>query len=355
VLAARRADPLGGAGVRARGAGARRAHRHDRRDGGPRARGQSRRSLRRDRRLGEQRGRHVFGRFEDIPHDAYRRVLETNLLGYIYGAWAALPHLRARRGVLINVGSVNSRVPAPFVSPYIASKFAVEGWTGSLRQELRSTGVRVAAVLPASIDTPLFDHAGNWFGRRPKPLESVNDPERVARAIVRCARRPPRELLVGRGARAMVAMEALGAPLFERVFAKQVERNHFLDEPAGPSPGNLFEPLPKRRRDDRWLARAPAPAPIPGARASRRRRARRPGIAARARQLRQLRTWRRTPSGSSALLGPPASWPNSGVRRSHSSPPLIAAIFPRNARGPSVNARLTFVKRPSLAQAFRRS
>ena len=69
--------------------------------------------------------------------------------------------------MLINVGSVNSRVPAPFVSPYIASKFAAEGWTVSLRQELRSTGVRVAAVLPASIDTPLFDHAGNWFGRRP--------------------------------------------------------------------------------------------------------------------------------------------------------------------------------------------
>lgn len=42
----------------------------------------------------------------------------------------------------------------------------------------------------------------------------------------------------------MVAMQALGGPLFERVFAKQVERNHFLDEPAGPSPGNLFEPLP---------------------------------------------------------------------------------------------------------------
>jgi NAD(P)-dependent dehydrogenase (short-subunit alcohol dehydrogenase family) len=191
----------------------------------------------------------AFGRFEDIPHDAYRRVLETNLLGYVHGAWAALPHLRARRGVLINVGSVNSRVPAPFVSPYIASKFAIEGWTASLRQELGSSGVSVAAVLPASIDTPLFDHAGNWFGRRPKPLEPVNDPERVARAIVRCARRPARERLVGRGARPMVAMHAIAGPVFERVFAKQIEHNHFLDEPAAPSPGNLFEPVPEGDRE----------------------------------------------------------------------------------------------------------
>jgi NAD(P)-dependent dehydrogenase (short-subunit alcohol dehydrogenase family) len=96
-----------------------------------------------------------FGRFEEVPHDAYRRILETNLLGYVHGAWAALPYLRARRGVLINVGSVNSRVPAPFASAYVASKFAIEGWTALLRQELRPAGVRVAAVLPASIDTPI--------------------------------------------------------------------------------------------------------------------------------------------------------------------------------------------------------
>jgi NAD(P)-dependent dehydrogenase (short-subunit alcohol dehydrogenase family) len=184
----------------------------------------------------------AFGRFEDIPHDAYRRVLETNFLGYVHGAWAALPYLRARRGVLINVGSVNSRVPAPFASSYVASKFAIEGWTASLRQELRSSGVRVAAVLPASIDTPLFQHAGNWFGRRAKPLDPVNDPDVVARAIVRCARRPVRAVPVGRGARAMLMMRAVGGPAFELAFAKQVERNHFLDEPAPPTPGNLFEP-----------------------------------------------------------------------------------------------------------------
>jgi NAD(P)-dependent dehydrogenase (short-subunit alcohol dehydrogenase family) len=185
----------------------------------------------------------AFGRFEDIPHDAYRRVLETNVLGYVHGAWAALPHLRASQGVLINVTSVNSRVPAPFISPYVASKFALEGWTRSLRQELDPAGVRVSAVLPASIDTPLFQHAGNWFGRRAKPLDPVNDADRVARAIVACAYRPARRRLVGRGARAMVAMQAVGGPLFERLFAAQVERNHFLDEPAPPSPGNLFAPM----------------------------------------------------------------------------------------------------------------
>jgi NAD(P)-dependent dehydrogenase (short-subunit alcohol dehydrogenase family) len=185
----------------------------------------------------------AFGRFEEIPHEAYRRVLETNLLGYVHGAWAALPHLRARRGVLINVGSVNSRVPEPYASAYVASKFAIEGWAGSLRQELHPAGVRVSVVLPASIDTPLFQHAGNWFGQRAKALDPVNDPERVARAIVQAARWPVRDVLVGRGARPLVMMHAIGGRVFERLFAKQIERNHFLDEPQPPTSGNLFEPV----------------------------------------------------------------------------------------------------------------
>jgi NAD(P)-dependent dehydrogenase (short-subunit alcohol dehydrogenase family) len=185
----------------------------------------------------------AFGRFETVPHAAFRRVLETNLLGAVHGAWAALPHLRARGGVLINVASVNARVPAPFVSPYVASKFALDGWAASLRQELRDSDVRVATVLPASFDTPLFDHAGNWFGRRPKPLHPINDPVRAAEAIVACAQCPRRRRLVGRGARAMIILHALGGALAERLVASQIEHDHFLDEPAPASPGNLFQPV----------------------------------------------------------------------------------------------------------------
>jgi NAD(P)-dependent dehydrogenase (short-subunit alcohol dehydrogenase family) len=58
----------------------------------------------------------AFGRLEDVPHDAYRRVIETDLVGYVHGAWAALPTLRRRGGALINVGSVNSCVGAPYVA-----------------------------------------------------------------------------------------------------------------------------------------------------------------------------------------------------------------------------------------------
>ena len=185
----------------------------------------------------------LFGRFEEVPHDAYRRVIETNLLGYVHGAWAALPHLRARGGTLINVVSVNGRVPGPYVSAYVASKHALRGWSRSLRQELRGSDVQVAMVSPASIDTPLFQHAGNFTGRRAKALDPVNDPERVARAIVRAARQPRREVPVGLGARQLVTVQGLAPRLFEAAFARRVERNHFMDEPCDPSEGNLFEPV----------------------------------------------------------------------------------------------------------------
>jgi NAD(P)-dependent dehydrogenase (short-subunit alcohol dehydrogenase family) len=191
----------------------------------------------------------LFGTFEEAPRDEYRRVLDTNVLGFMNGAWAALPHLRRSRGTLINVGSVNSYVPAPEASAYVASKHAIRGWAGSLRQELRGTGVDVVTILPASIDTPLFQQAANHTGRRPKALNPTNPPERVARAIVRAARRPMREKAVGRRSRQMLLFEKLAPAVFERMMARKVEHDHFADEPASPTSGNLFAPDPRQARE----------------------------------------------------------------------------------------------------------
>jgi len=186
----------------------------------------------------------LLGRFEDAPEDLWREVLEINFFGTVNGARAALPLLRDRGGTLINVGSVNSRVGAPYASAYVASKFAVRGFAECLRDELRGEGVDVCTVMPASIDTPLFQHAANFAGRPVKPLWPVIRPERVAATIVRCAKRPRREVVVGLSGRQLIALHDLALPVFERVMLRNVDREHFQQRPAGPSPGNLREPDP---------------------------------------------------------------------------------------------------------------
>jgi NAD(P)-dependent dehydrogenase (short-subunit alcohol dehydrogenase family) len=186
----------------------------------------------------------LLGRFEDAPEDLWREVLEINFFGTVNGARAALPLLRDRGGTLINVGSVNSRVGAPYASAYVASKFAVRGFAECLRDELRGEGVDVCTVMPASIDTPLFQHAANFAGRPVKPLRPVIRPERVAATIVRCAKRPRREVVVGLSGRQLIALHDLALPVFERVMSRNVDREHFQQRPAGPSPGNLREPDP---------------------------------------------------------------------------------------------------------------
>jgi hypothetical protein len=70
-------------------------------------------------------------------------------------------------------------------------------------------------------------------------------PQRVAAAIVRCAKRPRREVVVGLSGRQLIVLHDLALPLFERLMSRNVEREHFFQRPAGPTPGNLREPVPE--------------------------------------------------------------------------------------------------------------
>jgi NAD(P)-dependent dehydrogenase (short-subunit alcohol dehydrogenase family) len=208
----------------------------------------------------------LFARLEEAPIDAYRRVIETNLFGYIYGARAVLPHFRRQRsGVLINVGSVVGIVGQPYTSAYCLTKFAIRGLGECLRQELVAEPIHVSTILPSGIDTPIFASAANYTGRAVKPLGPVYDPEQVADAILHVARRPVRELVVGTSGRMLAMAHRLSPALAERLMAGQVEKNHFQDRPEQPTAGNLFEPDRggatisggwKRRPTDKLSARA---------------------------------------------------------------------------------------------------
>jgi NAD(P)-dependent dehydrogenase (short-subunit alcohol dehydrogenase family) len=188
----------------------------------------------------------LFGRFEDIPADSFRRVIETNFFGYVNGARAALRCFALQGfGVLINNASGNVYGGAPFASPYVASKFAVRGLGASLRQELALTGkpISVVTILPGAVDTPLLRHAANFSGFVPHPPAPVHPPEQVARAIVRSARRPRREVFVG-GTAFAAFVRALLPPFLRRL--------PFSQAPALPSEGNLRHPLPPEAISGGW-------------------------------------------------------------------------------------------------------
>jgi NAD(P)-dependent dehydrogenase (short-subunit alcohol dehydrogenase family) len=90
---------------------------------------------------------------EDIEEEFLRNILETNLMGYFWGAQAAAEHL-APSGSIINISSLAARRGTPNNSAYVASKFGVAGLTQSLAKELGPKEIRVNAVCPVLVKTP---------------------------------------------------------------------------------------------------------------------------------------------------------------------------------------------------------
>ncbi|TVR59998.1 MAG: SDR family NAD(P)-dependent oxidoreductase [Gemmatimonadales bacterium] len=124
----------------------------------------------------------VVGRdFTQHTHDDIRRTLEVNALAPMHLALELLPGMVERgRGHIVNIASAAGLLSNPRMSVYCASKWAMVGWSDSLRIELErgGTGVRVTTVLPYYIDTGMF------AGVR-SPFLPILRPERVTRAVVR--------------------------------------------------------------------------------------------------------------------------------------------------------------------------
>lgn len=188
----------------------------------------------------------VYGRFEDVTPQEFRRVLEVNVMGQVHGARAALPYLKASRGTLIGIGSVLSEVPTPLLTAYVASKHALKGFYDSLRIEQmhEQTGVQVSFLMPDSVNTPLFDHAVTHLGVKPAPFPPVYEPEVVAAAIVRAAQVPVRDLRVTTSAAAFSALDAVAPGYADRVFERMGYTRQFTSEPKpANAPNNLWQPM----------------------------------------------------------------------------------------------------------------
>jgi NAD(P)-dependent dehydrogenase (short-subunit alcohol dehydrogenase family) len=178
---------------------------------------------------------------EELSVEDWRRQFETNFFGLVAVTKAILPSMRERRsGKIVNISSISGRIGFPSMGPYVASKFAVEGFSESLRLEMLPYGVHVVLIEPGSYKTDIWSkglgavtiHPNSPYAKEMKAmLKYVNQvadtapaPDEVIRQIVQVAKSPYPKLRypVGKGVKlGIVLKHVLPWKWWERMVAKR--------------------------------------------------------------------------------------------------------------------------------------
>jgi NAD(P)-dependent dehydrogenase (short-subunit alcohol dehydrogenase family) len=163
----------------------------------------------------------LMGQFNEVSLEDMRWLIEINFWGVVYGCKFFLPLLeREADAHIVNVSSVFGLIGPPGQTAYAASKFAVRGFSESLREELRITGsIRVTSVHPAGIATPIAHSARAGHG---VTVEARRDAEAYFRKV---ATIPPEEAaqvilkgILGNKNRVLIGRDAYGIDRVARLF-----------------------------------------------------------------------------------------------------------------------------------------
>ena len=114
------------------------------------------------------------GPIEETPLETVRDLLETNYLGVVRVLQAVLPLMRRQGfGTILNVGSAGGKIAIPFQAHYSASKFAIEGLTEALWQELHGSGIRVLLIEPGDVQTEIWDRSQHLLEQNSPYLDAL--------------------------------------------------------------------------------------------------------------------------------------------------------------------------------------
>jgi NADP-dependent 3-hydroxy acid dehydrogenase YdfG len=127
----------------------------------------------------------IAGRVEDAQLRHVDRQLNINLRGLVLVTQAAIPHLRERKGWIVNLASIAGTQPVPILPIYAATKAAVISITHTLNADLDGDGVRSIAICPGFVDTPMAEFTG-------MASEEMIQPEDCAEVVRMCLRLSPR-------------------------------------------------------------------------------------------------------------------------------------------------------------------
>jgi NAD(P)-dependent dehydrogenase (short-subunit alcohol dehydrogenase family) len=177
----------------------------------------------------------------DQPLDDLRSMLDTNVTGLVALTQAVFPHMaRARKGRIVNIGSVVGVVPVPFGAGYCASKAAVHMLSDVMRMELKSFGIDVVVVQPGGVrssiadgaalgidryardDSPYREMAGAIERRAHMSQQDPTDADEFAADLVQAVTRKsaPRVVRLGRGARSLPKLHQLPGAVFDRIMLR---------------------------------------------------------------------------------------------------------------------------------------
>ena len=182
---------------------------------------------------------------EFVPPEELRHQLEVNLVGQVAVTQAFLPALRRARGRIVFMGSIAGKSALPFLSPYAASKHALEALADSLRLELRPFGIHVSIIEPGTIQTAIWARSaqradeliagadgqlGELYGERIEAFRKIAlkrgaagaPAQKVAKVVLEAltAERPHTRYLIGRDARLRAGFERLPDRLRDRIYER---------------------------------------------------------------------------------------------------------------------------------------
>lgn len=188
----------------------------------------------------------AYGRFEEVPPEVFRRVLDVGISGAASVARHALRQFRRQGyGTLIFLGSVLGEIATPYLSSYVTSKWALRGLARELVLETRDNpAISVCVVSPGGVNTPVYRQAANYVGRVGRPPPPVDPPEKVARAVLRCARRPRARVSVGLANPIIRWGFTLFPGTFDALVTPLMRLGGLSRQATAPTNGNVFSPVP---------------------------------------------------------------------------------------------------------------
>ena len=170
----------------------------------------------------------LYGPIAETNWEHFRHMWEVNFFGAVRCTVAALPHLKARRGVVVNISSVAGKIPVPYMAGYCASKSALNALSDGLRMELARAGVRVVTICPGTVRTQFRMSAFRDGKNLPVVFQQQEitgiSADAVAQATLRAVQRGQREVVLPFRLRLAAEMRRLFPRLTDSVVWRLVAR-----------------------------------------------------------------------------------------------------------------------------------